>query len=86
MGLVNGVATSVIWPPSRWAKLSNQIPSGRNPFDLTNVKVLDEDDVISDVRDTLSDDLICDVRISDKCDVRNDSIDDEETVSVGVRI
>ncbi|CAB4012187.1 mitochondrial inner membrane protease subunit 2 [Paramuricea clavata] len=91
LGLVNGVATRIIWPPSRWAKLTSELPSGRNPFDHTNEE---KDDVISDVRDSVKEDVICDVRdsveddvISDvrdtvKNDVRSDVIGDiQETIT-----
>jgi sugar-specific transcriptional regulator TrmB len=88
---VNGVATRIIWPPSRWAKLTSELPSGRNPFDHTNEE---KDDVISDVRDSVKEDVICDVRdsveddvISDvrdaiKNDIRSDIISDiQETIT-----
>lgn len=75
MGLVNGVATKVIWPPSRWGELSNQLPKGRNPFDITTEEHSGDDDVIADVID----DVIGKVRNDDDdcvtCDVGNDSID-----------
>jgi hypothetical protein len=76
---VNGVATRIIWPPSRWAKLTSELPSGRNPFDHTNEE---KDDVISDVRDCVEDDVISDVRNTVKKDVRSDVVGDiQETIT-----
>ena len=76
---MNGVATRIIWPPSRWAKLTSELPSGRNPFDHTNEE---KDDVISDVRDSVEDDVISDVRNTVKKDVRSDVVGDiQETIT-----
>lgn len=30
------MATRIVWPPSRWGKLSTQIPVGRRPSDHTS--------------------------------------------------
>ncbi|XP_028414443.1 mitochondrial inner membrane protease subunit 2-like [Dendronephthya gigantea] len=45
LGLVNGVATRTVWPPSRWAKLTKQLPLGRNPFDISGGDWDDDNDL-----------------------------------------
>jgi hypothetical protein len=53
---VNGVATRVIWPPSRWAKLTSQLPCDRNPFGIHNHKDA-EDNVIEQFKDDVIGDV-----------------------------
>ena len=67
---MNGVATRVIWPPSRWAKLTSELPYGRNPFDIIGEHGK-QDGVKNDVK---SDTINEGVRVEN--DIRNDVISD----------
>ena len=50
---MNGVATRIVWPPSRWGKLPTQLPVGRNPFVHTSVNTRLQLHSVSDTNDLL---------------------------------
>ena len=73
LGLVNGVATRIIWPPSRWTKLSNKIPPGRNPFHITSAEPFVEKDGNNDVKNEIENKNMLDIKETTKLNVDNEN-------------